>query len=164
MFVAQTLAMKVAPLDDDGIDVKFTIGHGSDKSNLRGLAGLDDLRSALQHNAPQEPDTGNNRDRNPTDMAGTLQKMFNAYWTQGECKATTVLIFTDAKWEGTQPPNKINTVIAEFAQEIERHKKKRFDARHFTIGFIQFGEGLAEQQKLEYLDDKLCKTHKPVLK
>lgn len=163
-FVAQTLAMKVAPLDDDGIDVKFTIGHGSDKSNLSGLAGLNELKSALRHNAPQEIHTGNDRDRNPTDMASTLWRMFNAYWTKGQCKATTVLVFTDGKWEGTKPANGINSVITKFAQELENHKRKRFDPRHFTIGFIQFGEGVVEQERLKYLDDELCKDHNPPLK
>jgi hypothetical protein len=158
-FVADTLAMKVAPLDDDGIDFRFTIaGYLHNRTNMQGLDGLAEMRRVLDNAEPKPPSEGHERDRSPSDMSATLQEIFNEYWKKNECKATTVIVLTDGKWEGTQPANLINTAIVDFARGVQ-NDKRNFGDRHFTIGFVQFGEGMNEKLKLKVLDDELCKDN-----
>ncbi|KAF2864734.1 hypothetical protein BDV95DRAFT_290159 [Massariosphaeria phaeospora] len=155
-FVAQTLAMKVAGLDEDGIDVIFTIGRHCNRNNLRGPDGLESLKTSLQQARPLPPDRDIPRDS--TDMNGILQGIFSRYWTSNQCKATTVIVLTDGVFEGTDPPHSLNETIVNFAREVEADSR-RFLARHFTIGFVRFGDGAADKAYLELLDDQLCKQN-----
>ncbi|PGH11424.1 serine/threonine protein kinase [Polytolypa hystricis UAMH7299] len=52
MFVAETLAMKIAGLDDDGYDLVFTMGHKYNRDRLKGKAGLKDVRKLLSDAYP----------------------------------------------------------------------------------------------------------------
>ncbi|KAH7128547.1 hypothetical protein B0J11DRAFT_273614 [Dendryphion nanum] len=151
-FVAQTIAMKVAGLDEDGIDVKFTVGQ-YDAHGLAGLAGLGRLKDQLRLARPRPPN--NDGERHQTDMSSVLEAIFNSYWTKKHFKATTVIVLTDAVWVPTQPPSLVNEAIVKFATEIQNHPR-RFNSRHFTIGFIRFGDEKAEKLKLKHLDDELC--------
>ena len=155
-FVAQTLGMKVAGLDEDGIDVKFTInGKKFNKERLRGLSGLNQLNSVLNEARPEQPPDEDAREA--TDMNSTLRDIFSNYWKRGFQKATTVVVLTDGVWEGSLS-NTANEAIVEFTREVQNHKR-RFPPRHFTIGFVRFGEGIEEKAKLQDLDDKLCEAH-----
>lgn len=156
-FVTHTLGMKVAGLDEDGIDVKFTIkGKKFNKERLRGLEGLNELNNVLKRAQPIRLDDEDATEA--TDMSAILGEIFSNYWIKGHQKATTVLVLTDGVWEGTSS-EKVNETIVNFAHELENHKR-RFSARHFTIGFIRFGDGATEKSRLEYLDDELCKENK----
>ena len=145
-FVCNTVAMKIGGLDKDGIDVQFTIDHNH--LNISSPSPKH-LRERLREARPTEGE------RHGTDMASTLERIFNAYLKENKFKATTVIIFTDAIWEGSRP---IDNIIVKFAHDLAKHTN-RLDARHFTIGFIRFGDGTREKLLLKYLDDDLCRNN-----
>lgn len=145
-FVCNTVALKIGGLDKDGIDVQFTI----DNNHLHlSKPSPKDLRERLREARPAIGE------QHGTDMGSTLERIFNTYLNRKKFKATTIIIFTDAIWEGTRP---VDDIIVKFARSIENHPN-RFDPRHFTIGFIRFGDGAQEKKKLKYLDDHLCRNY-----
>ena len=155
-FVAQTLGMKVAGLDDDGVDVKFTInGKNFNRERLHGIGGLNELNSLLTAAQPVKTDDENAREA--TDMNSALHDIFRNYWMKGHQKATTVLVLTDAVWEGTSA-EEVNETIVKFARELEADRR-RFLPRHFTISFIRFGDGMHEKARLQKLDDNLLQDN-----
>ncbi|KAF2230823.1 hypothetical protein EV356DRAFT_321167 [Viridothelium virens] len=155
-FVAQTLGMQVMPLDDDGIDVRFTInGAKYNKKALRGSNGIKELEKLLSSARPSEPQPEDSREA--TDMNFVFSDLFRDYWTKGIQKQTMILILTDAVWEGTSL-DKMNQTIVRFAQEVEKDRR-RFNPRHFTLGFIHIGDGVEEKRKLKSLDDDLCRKN-----
>ncbi|KAF2477652.1 uncharacterized protein BDR25DRAFT_299514 [Lindgomyces ingoldianus] len=155
-FVAETLAKKIAGLDENGFDVKFTInGHSLNKSELRGEDGRRKFKDVLNTARPKEPLS--NDFFMPTDMNHLLHDVFRQWWdpSRSNQKATTLLVLTDGIWKGTNPPDAINKTIVKFAKQLEEND--RFGPRHFTIGFIRFG--VAGKERLKILDDRLCKEN-----
>jgi len=147
-FVAVTLAMKIAGLDEDGYDVRFTInGAKHDKFGLKGKSGLETLRKILMAAQPQSS--------KPTDMSKVLDGLFREHQRGRYKKATTLLVLTDGAWKGTIPVDNADKKIVEFARDLERVK---VPDRHYTIGFIRFG--VEFRDKLKALDDELSKKHK----
>ena len=147
-FVAVTLAMKIAGLDEDGYDVRFTInGKKYDKFGLKGKGGLETLKKMLMAARPQSS--------KPTDMSKVLDGMFREHQRDRYRKATTLLVLTDGAWEGTIPVDNADKKIVEFARDLE---KVKVPDRHYTIGFIRFG--VKFRDRLKALDDELSKKHK----
>lgn len=147
-FVAVTLAMKIAGLDEDGYDVRFTInGKKYDKFGLKGKGGLETLKKILMAARPQSS--------KPTDMSKVLDGLFREHQRDRHRKATTLLVLTDGAWEGTIPVDNADKKIVEFARDLE---KVKVPDRHYTIGFIRFG--VKYRDKLKALDDELSKKHK----
>lgn len=148
-FVAETLSRKVAGLDQSGIDLKFTIkGHAFDKINLVGDRGRRDLAKAIDR---ARPCPASSKDHFvATNMDQILRNTFQE-WRNSSKRATTMIILTDGLWEGTIPRDAIDKTILTFAKD-ELHKKHA--SRHFSIGFIRFGN--AGMKRLERLDDDLC--------
>lgn len=147
-FVAVTLAMKIAGLDEDGYDVRFTInGAKHDKFGLKGKSGLETLRKILMAAQPQPS--------KPTDMSKVLDGLFREHQRGRYRKATTLLVLTDGAWKGTIPVDNADKKIVEFARDLERAK---VPDRHYTIGFIRFG--VEFRDRLKALDDELSKKHK----
>jgi hypothetical protein len=150
-FVAETLSKKVAGLDRNGIDLRFTIkGHEFDKTNLKGDSGRRDFAKAIDKARPWPASSKDHFVA--TNMDQILQSIFKE-WRTSSRKATTLIVLTDGSWEGTIPRDAINKTILDFAKE---HLHKKHKSRHFSMGFIRFGE--TEVKRLRSLDDDLC-TH-----
>lgn len=146
-FVAITLAMKIAGLDEDGYDVRFTInGAKHDKIGLKGKGGLETLKKTLMAAQPQLS--------KPTDMSKVLDDLFREHRRDRYRKATTLLVLTDGAWEGTIPVDNADNKIVEFARDLGKVKTPD---RHYTIGFIRFG--VEFRDRLKALDDELSEKH-----
>ena len=147
-FVAITLAMKIAGLDEDRYDVRFTInGAKYDKFELKGKSGLKTLKKTLMAAQPQSS--------KPTDMSKVLDDLFREHRRDHYRKATTLLVLTDGAWEGTIPMDNADNKIVEFARDLGKVKAPD---PHYTIGFIRFG--VEFRDRLKALDDELSKKHK----
>ena len=155
-FVTQTLLMKVAGLDKDGVDIRFTInGNRLNKDGLRRTSGLSDLNTVLNSARPSQ--SNENRAREATDMRRVLHDIFVGHRNKGPEKMTTVIVLTDGVWEGSSL-DLVKSTIVDFVRRLEKDKRD-FGPRHFTIGFVNFGDGKEEREKLQYLDDKLCQEN-----
>jgi hypothetical protein len=152
-FVAETLSRKVAGLDKSGIDVKFTVnGHLYNRGNLRGEKGRAAFTKVLYESQP--PPLLSEDYFLSTDMNQVFMEIFREWRdpTRGQEKPTTLIVLTDGEWRGTQPSLTLNNTIVEFGKEVL--SQKRYNPRHFSIGFVRFGD--TQKLKLEELDDKLC--------
>ena len=97
MFVAETLAMKAAGLDRDGIDVYFTVdGDAHNLKALVGDGGRQRLRKALLNAAPDNIDHKDSQ----TNMLEVLFRIAENWRTKGK-SATTLLVLTDGLWKKT---------------------------------------------------------------
>lgn len=138
ILTAETIAMKVADLDDDGLDYLFTIGNHQYQKAKGDKAG-DTISKSMLATRPV-----NGR----TNMAHTLGIIFDRYMHSGQGKRMTLLIFTDGKWEGT----KMNSV-EEKIRQFNQHAKRKLEDRWFSIQFISFGQDMEALKRLQYLDD-----------
>lgn len=153
-FVAETLCMKVAGLDKNGIDLRFTVGGRTrNRTKLRGENGRAQFRRSIHEAKPKIPVDEEHHAR--TDMKAVLHEIFKE-WRENERKATTLIILTDGVWESTIPSDAADKEIVAFAKEVQ--EIKAFAPRHFSIGFVRFGED--KKARLQRLDDELCNTHK----
>ena len=148
MFVAETLAKNAAGLDKSGIDLRFTVdGHTHDKNNVKGDMGRKSLKSSLNK---AWPDNANNNN-SLTDMAYIFTKIFNEWKSNGQ-PATTLLVLTDGVWSKTET-QALNQIILDLA----RHDQHHAGNRHFSIQFIRFGDTPFTKERLQWLDDELCR-------
>jgi hypothetical protein len=146
VFVAETLVMKAAGLDKDGVDLIFTVdGSKRNKSGLKADAGRKAFRTALNH---AEPENTNRKDCQ-TDMHKTLHDIHQD-WKANKKPPTTLLILTDGKWDNTME-SLVDNIILDIAGSLSQEKA---GLRTFGIQFIRFGEECID--KLERLDNSLC--------
>ena len=155
VFVAETLALQLIGLDEDGIDLKFTISGKNklDRKELQGESGIRTLKTQLQAARPKTPKDPINA--HPTDMLQILNEIFKEYLKPQNPKKTTLIVLTDGLWPGTHPPNKLQDRISQFVKE-QLHPRE-LDDRHFSIGFVRIGS--AGKQRLDYLDDQFHKDY-----
>ncbi|KAL6411749.1 protein kinase domain protein [Ilyonectria robusta] len=85
--VLLALAMKIGPLDEDGLDLLYTIGERN-SLNVRGRKIETKFRQSIE-SAGDEID-----DRSQTDMAATLSRIFDNY-LKDFSRRQTLLILTD---------------------------------------------------------------------
>jgi hypothetical protein len=146
VFVAETLVKKAAGLDKSGVDVVFTVaGNKHNKSRLKGDAGRNEFRKALE---AAEPDNTDN-DHLQTDMHKTLTDVITS-WRDTNRPPTTVIVLTDGLWKRTSD-HLVDYTIVGLAEEVTEYVGKR----PFGIQFIRFGEECVE--KLSKLDNDVCK-------
>lgn len=152
-FVAQTLAMQLVGLDDDGIDARFT-NNGShlDETEMKGLKGLEKLEKKLDAGQPKGPWFGH--PEYVTDIANILDGIFTAYWKKSDLKKTTLIVLTNGLWKGSKS-DLLYKAITGFVQQLEKQDPK-LPARHFSITFVRFGEFPEAMERLIFLDDRLC--------
>lgn len=158
-FVAETLAMQLIGLDDDGIDLKFTVNRSTinkrslDANRLKGFDGVNTLRKHLLAARPKRARTADREKL--TDIVSTLERIFKEYIRSVSLKAMTLIVLTNGSWSGSQSAQKMNDTIISFAKWLER---KGFGGRHFSITFIRFGDDPKSTKRLRYLDDELCRA------
>lgn len=143
-YTAETLTMKVAKLDDDGLDYVFTIGQNHEIQKARSGPSI---KKVMVNAAPTQ--------NLSTNMSSTLSKIFDWYLDkQMQRKQTTLLIFTDGVWGGSTED--VETKIQSFAQRI----KKRMHERWFSIQFISFGGDQEGLSRLQRLDDEMQERYR----
>lgn len=141
------LAMKIGPLDKDGLDVVYTVGDSScNRSNVSQWSIPSEFGQSMKE-AQREIETG---DR--TDMATTLKKLFDRY--KNMSKKQTLIILTDGLWEGSNSKEDVETAITSFITDVKRQLKK-YEPRWFSIQFISFGHDPVALDRLRGLDDDL---------
>jgi hypothetical protein len=153
-FVLETLAMKLAGLDDDGLDLVFTIGKDSNVSNAKGTKAPEKFKKAMDSARPVEhikPD-----ERAKTDMGSTLSKIFNDYTSRSQRKGMTLIVLTDGIWENSVKEKGIEEIIAKFFQKL---KSKTMEVRKFSIEFIRLGDNPHAISRLKRLDDDLAEEY-----
>ncbi|KAF1942093.1 hypothetical protein EJ02DRAFT_454596 [Clathrospora elynae] len=150
MFVAETLAKNAAGLDKSGFDLKLTVdGHTHDKRGLKRDSGRQTLKKVLNAAWPD-----NNQNENSlTDMAHVFANIFKEWKRDGQ-RATTLLVLTDAVWSKTEASALHKTIL-----DIARQDQNHAGQRHFSIQFVRVGNSSVEEEKLQWLDDKLCAEH-----
>ncbi|OAP62701.1 hypothetical protein AYL99_01928 [Fonsecaea erecta] len=155
-FVLETLAMKLAPLDKDGLDLVFTSapqkthkGKGS-QAGTRFVKLLVKKKPAFPQNAAEEV---------KTDMTETLGVIFNEYIRSNKNKRMTLLVLTDGLWRGTKCETAVETKIADFVRQTPLNGNHMED-RRFSISFIRFGDYPEAIARLQRLDDDFSGLYK----
>lgn len=149
-FVVETLAMKLGPLDKDGIDVIFTFGQDLyNLTRVKEYKGPEQIRRRIREAWPKE-----GQELKPTDMSKTLGDLYERY--RKDRKAMTLIVITDGIWEGTTPPENVETEFVKFLKRKQFSSQKRM----FTIQFVRFGNNKEAIEKLDLLDDGLEEKYK----
>jgi hypothetical protein len=152
-FVVETLEMLVHGLDEDGIDMHFTIG---DLANS--------IRKAKDSSTIAKALLEDNRWRSTeiwtTDMAANLKVIYDEHLEAlGPLKKKkTVYVLTDGKWDGLDDKSQVRTDFVQFLNDLDAKWQgigRQMDRHHFTIQFIQFGEDKDATARLTELDDQL---------
>ncbi|KAL2405854.1 hypothetical protein ABEF95_000368 [Exophiala dermatitidis] len=150
-YVVETLAMKLAGLDDDGLDLVFTIGDEFNIKNARGKSTPTNFGAAMRKAAPRAPGSIVEGDL-CTDMAAVLARMFDAYLKSNQRKRMTLLILTDGLWAGSVKAGMVERKIVEF---VKNPKLGSLEPRRFSIEFIQFGDDGPAGERLKELDNTM---------
>ncbi|KAI0186993.1 hypothetical protein EV127DRAFT_410763 [Xylaria flabelliformis] len=143
----QVLAEKVAPSDDNGVDLMFTFAKDLNLSNVKrpwGKFGKAMSRAGKRISTdPRKPLA--------TDMAKILGEVFQRYERNQSRQRTTLIILTDGVWEGSVQVDDVEEKIARFFQGSKR--TKGFEDREFTIQFVSFSDQAIH--RLNALDDDM---------
>ncbi|TRX91142.1 hypothetical protein FHL15_007930 [Xylaria flabelliformis] len=143
----QVLAEKVAPSDDNGVDLMFTFAKDLNLSNVKRPWGK--FGKAMSH-AGKRISTDPRRPL-ATDMAKILGEVFQRYERKQSRQRTTLIILTDGVWEGSDQVDDVEEKIARFFKGSKR--TKGFEDREFTIQFVSFGDQAIH--RLNALDDDM---------
>lgn len=142
-----TLAMKIGPLDKDGLDLRYTIGEHHELNDIKSWRIEPRFRQSMS-------DTYDRIDeRDQTDMAATLSAIFDEY-LKDFSKKKTLIILTNGLWEGSALTEDVENVILEFIAKL-KSKIGSLKRRWFTIQFISYGNDEKALRRLQHLDDNL---------
>jgi hypothetical protein len=155
-FMVETLAMKLARLDEDGLDLVFTNG---DEYNIKGSKDASEFKERMLKAEP-------NPESPPTDMSVCLGELSRSYLAQGPrniTKRLTLIIVTDGMWGVSGNPSRENPVdkkIVNFVKElIAKAGRSMVEDRWFSIQFISFATDPSAHAYLNHLDSDLWKLH-----
>ena len=154
--VLETLAMKLAGLDEDGLDLLFTIGEEHNISNAKGSNTPSKFKKAIGKARP--PKSTSREMRYKTDMAATFGGIFNEYLRDPK-KKMTLIVLTDGIWEGSVRSKSVENKIADFLKQLLKIRGTMED-RRFSIEFISFGNDEKGMLRLRRLDDEMEKEFK----
>ncbi|KAH8887377.1 hypothetical protein GQ53DRAFT_873136 [Thozetella sp. PMI_491] len=143
--VLLTLAMKIGPLDEDGLDLRFTIGYDH---NVEGAREWNILKSFEASMKACGAEIG---PAHETNMAETLRPILDMYRRQLK-KKLTLIILTDGMWSGRA--NNVEELIAKFLPSLEKQLGK-LEERWFSIQFVTFGNDPLALRRMQELDDKM---------
>lgn len=158
-YLVETLAMKLARLDDDGLDLIFTTGHDY---NVRGAKKPALFKAAMEKAWP-------NPELPPTDMTLALGDIFRSFLekvggTSTKYKKMTLIIVTDGTWAVSGNSSREHPVIkkiVDFINELtSKAGKSQVEDRWFSIQFISFAQTQDAHRYLKALDSKLHGSHK----
>lgn len=143
-FVLETLAMKLAGIDKDGLDLYFTFG-AINVQNAAGLTAPKKFVDSMDLASPNHPDRGDQPFE--TDMSANLGPIFDKY---NPAKRMTLIVLTDGVWAKR---GGVEKMIAGFIKNLSA--KRQAELRRFSIEFVRFGTDDAAKARLKWLDDKL---------
>ncbi|KAH7171388.1 kinase-like domain-containing protein [Dactylonectria macrodidyma] len=146
--VLLALAMKIGPLDKDGLDLVYTIGERHCLNNVKGQKIETKFQQSVD-NAYWDIDDVNDQ----TDMAATLSRIFDDY-LKDTSRRQTLLILTDGLWEGSRQTDDVEDKIRDFVNDLKT-KLRLYESRWFSIQFISFGDNEEKLNRLQGLDDTL---------
>ncbi|KAH7022266.1 kinase-like domain-containing protein [Ilyonectria destructans] len=142
-----TLAMKIGPLDKDGLDLRYTIGEHHDLNHIKSWKIESRFRQSMRDTYARIDE------RDQTDMAATLSAIFDDYMKDFS-KKHTLIILTNGLWEGSGLTEDVENVILTFIADLKT-KIGLLKRRWFTIQFISFGNDERALLRLQDLDDNL---------
>jgi hypothetical protein len=146
--VVQALAMKIGPLDENGLDLLFTIGCDNYKrENVMGFNIQSDFKAAMMEaKAPNDPNMYQ------TAMAKELGSIFSQY-RKDMSRMLTIIVLTTGLWEGQ--PNDVEEVVVEAVKAMCAVRSDFQIERWCTIEFVSFGDDEEALQRLKDLDDRM---------
>ena len=148
-FVVETLAMKLAPLDKDGLDLVFTIGQQK-PLNTSGSFAAKVFGRHMQENKPRVPHTAD--EERKTDMTETFGIVFADFLKSRKSKRMTLLVLTDGLWRGSRPEQPVERKIANLVRRA-LSGGDNMEERRLSISFIRFGDYPDAIRRLTSLDD-----------
>jgi hypothetical protein len=155
-YVIETLTMKLAPLDKDGLDLVFTIGQQK-PVNRSGSGAAKAFAKIMEQKKPPAPRTADEEAK--TDMAETFGIVFEDFLRSYKSKRMTLLVLTDGLWRGSRPERPVEEKIANFVRKAQS-KSDNMEERRFSISFIRFGDYPDAIGRLTSLDDDFSSTYK----
>jgi hypothetical protein len=146
----ETLVKKVAGLDEDGVDLMFTVG-GNDVAKQKGTSKI----MSMMRNDKVHPKEGMH-----TDMATCLGDVFDKYIKEAKrkqnhvatLKRLTLIVLTDGIWAGTFVKEDVRSKFIVFSRALEKIIGE-LPVRPVSVEFIQFGNDPDATYRLRGLDD-----------
>jgi hypothetical protein len=146
----ETLVKKVAGLDEDGVDLMFTVG-GNDVAKQKGTSKI----MNMMRNDKVHPKEGMH-----TDMATCLGEVFDKYIKEAKrkqnhvaaLKRLTLIVLTDGIWAGTFVKEDVRNKFIVFSRALEKIIGE-LPVRPVSVEFIQFGNDPDATYRLRGLDD-----------
>ncbi len=153
-YLLETLLMKAASQDRNGIDLYFT----------RGTVSRENERNISQIVAAMKDENAQPMDNIKTDMKEALSKILSKYYQDLDAekklhkkrtlKNLTIIIFTDGLWEAMLNKDEVKDRIVAFMNKLEAMDYNLED-RPVSIGFVHFGDDPEAAERLRQLDDEL---------
>lgn len=154
-FVLETLAMKLARIDEDGLDLVFTSGE---EYNLWDSHDASDFKLGMEKAEPK-------MESPKTDMSVCLGKLTREYLEGGKylSKALTLIVLTDGKWgvpASSSREDRTAKKIVDFVNAlIKTAGRSKVEDRWFSIQFISFADTADDYDYLKGLDSRLWKKN-----
>ncbi|KAL9623131.1 MAG: hypothetical protein Q9160_002645 [Pyrenula sp. 1 TL-2023] len=146
-FVLETLTMKLIGLDEDGLDLRFTIGTYQ-IDNARGFKAAKKFKEAMTN------PTVSDLEMAKTNMSESLGRIFDEYFRSPKQKQRTLIVLTDGIWEGSVKDKSVEKKIVDCMSKLRQRNVSMVD-RQYTIQFIRFGDDPEAIRRLNELDDNL---------
>ena len=151
-FLLKTLLMKSAGLDEDGMDLQFTLG----RIHVKGKNKVSLFSKSMDDDAAK-PKPGMH-----TNMRDSLNNVLDNYYNcAAKCVAQnekprqlTLIVLTDGIWSGMSNKEDIAGLIENFTTRVNKLINRPID-RLVSIEFVQFGQDVDATQRLRWLDDNL---------
>jgi len=151
--VLETLAMKVGPLDENGLDLLFPIGREYGRENVKGFDIPPSFRAAMDDAQAPEDERSLY-----TPMAQALNLILSEY-RNDMSKKLTIIILTTGEWENGNTSDDVERVIADNLRTMSVMVPNFFADRWCTIEFVSFGDNEQALQRLKDLDDTFSQRY-----
>lgn len=149
-YLLETLVMKAGKIDENGMDLSFTLGP----EKLTGARKPAAFLKAMDKAAPK---ASKQRPPRQTDMRQCLRKILNSYIEKVRrinTKKLTLIILTDGIWAATPNRSDVDQTVIEFSERL-RQLELDFEHRPVSIQFIQIGNDADATARLRRLDNDL---------
>ncbi|KAK4208644.1 hypothetical protein QBC37DRAFT_296262 [Rhypophila decipiens] len=150
--VLETLAMKVGPLDENGLDLLFPRGDYG-RENVKGFDIPPAFRAAMN-----EAEAGDDEALYQTPMAKSLDALLSSHY-KDMSKKLTIIVLTTGEWENTGVLDDVEQVIATNLRNMSERLPKFFSERYCTLEFVSFGDNEEALQRLKDLDDEFSERY-----
>ena len=152
-YLLETLMMKAAGQDENGVDLSFTMGDGS----LKNYKSSSNIKKAMESDSVR-PKSGMHSDLRPS-FGSIFEKYIQDLRRQEKShssvvKDLTVIVLTDGIWKGMSDKHEIDRKIVAFIKQVE-NITGNMKERRVSIEFVQFGKDAEATARLRRLDDNL---------